>query len=117
MVLNDSENFRGKTPHEFLQWLRGSNIAITFEQTYKLAKPNTTIAAKTQTDERCVAAFRRIAPPKVKTKSVNSLLSIEKALVAELQKTPKLNNVVIEKKIASANIRVEFTFKRTKYIR
>jgi len=47
MVLHGSEYLRGKSSYEVLRQLHGSNMAKTFEQTFKLANLFTIIPPKT----------------------------------------------------------------------
>jgi hypothetical protein len=90
-------------------------LAATFEQVYKLARLISTIAATTASVEQIFLALKKIKTYPCSIESQDrycqlSLLSIAKALVAWLQKTPNLNYVVIEK-ITSVEGKVKFNFK------
>jgi hypothetical protein len=60
IVLYGSEELKGTPPYEVLQWLHGSNMATTSEQTCKLAEIISTIPATTASAERSFSAFSRI---------------------------------------------------------
>lgn len=115
MVLYGSEDIKGKTPYEVLQWLHGSNMATAFEQTYKLANLISTIPAITASVEQSFSALRRIKTCLYSTQGQDrlsqlSLLSIEKALLAEMKKTPNFHDLIIAK-FTSINRRAEFHFR------
>lgn len=115
MVLYGSEDIKGKSPYEILQWLHGSSMATTFEQTYKLANLISTIPAITASAAQSFSALRRIRTYLHSTQGQDrlsqlSLLSVEKALLAELKKTPNFYDLVIAK-FTSINRRAEFHFK------
>jgi hypothetical protein len=115
MVLYGSEDIKGKSPYEVLQWLHGSSMATAFEQTYKLANLISTIPAITASAAQSFTALRRIRTYLHSTQGQDrlsqlSLLSIEKALLAELKKTPNFYDLVIAK-FTSINRRAEFHFK------
>lgn len=115
MVLYGSEDIKGKSPYEILQWLHSSSMATAFEQTYKLANLISTIPAITASVEQSFSALRRIKTYLHSTQGQDRLsqlplLSIEKALLAELKKTPNFYDLVIAK-FTSINRRAEFHFK------
>ena len=115
MVLYGSEDIKGKSPYEVLQWLHGSSMATAFEQTYKLANLISTIPAITASAAHSFSAIRRIRTYLHSTQGQDrlcqlSLLSMEKALLAELKKTPNFYDLVIAK-FTSINRRAEFHFK------
>ena len=115
MVLYGSEDIKGKSPYEVLQWLHGSSMATAFEQTYKLANLISTIPAITASVAQNFSALRRIRTYLHSTQGQDrlsqlSLLSVEKALLAELKKTPNFYDLVIAK-FTSINRRAEFHFK------
>jgi hypothetical protein len=73
MVLHDSEYLRGNSSYEVLRRLHGSNMAKTFEQTYKLAALIPTIPPTTASVERRFLAARPVFTAlEAKTQSVNS---------------------------------------------
>jgi len=73
MVLQGSEYLRGKSSYEVLRRLRGSNMAKTFEQTYKLATLIPTFPPTTASAERRFSAARPVFTTlEAKTQSVNS---------------------------------------------
>ena len=73
MVLHGSEYLRGKSSYEVLRRLHGSNMAKTFEQTYKLANLIPTIPPKTASVERRFSAARPVFTAlEAKPQSVNS---------------------------------------------
>jgi len=94
-VLYGSDDIKGKSPYEVLQWLHGSSTATAFEQTYKLANLISTIHAIAASTAQTFTALSRNRTYHHSTQGQDNLsqlplLSIEKDLLAELKKTPKL---------------------------
>jgi hypothetical protein len=114
-VLYGSEEFKGKSHYDILQWFHMNRMATMFKETYKLANLISTIPATTASVERSLSAFKRI---KIYLRSTEgqeglshlSLLSIEKVLLADLKKKPNFYDQVIEK-IVAVDMRAELHFK------
>jgi hypothetical protein len=99
---------KGKSAYEILKWFHSNSIATTFEQTYKLANLVSTITAATALNERSFSALKKKKKGQ-EGLSHRSLLSIQKAFVANL-KEPSFYNQVTEK-INALDRRAEFHFK------
>ena len=93
MVLYGSDDIKGKSPYEVLQWLHGSSMATAFEQIYKLANLVSTIQVTAASTPQIFTFLSRNRTYHHSTQGQDnlsqlSLLSIEKDLLAELKKTP-----------------------------
>ena len=92
-VLYGSDDIKGKSPYEVLQWLHGSSMATAFEQIYKLANLVSTIQVTAASTPQIFTFLSRNRTYHHSTQGQDnlsqlSLLSIEKDLLAELKKTP-----------------------------
>jgi len=82
-VLYGSDDIKGKSPYEVLQWLHGSSMATAFEQTYKLANLVSTIQATAASTAKIFTVLSRNRTYRHSTQGQDnlsqlSLLSIEK---------------------------------------
>lgn len=59
-VFYHTSAFRGKSPHEWIKFLKGENLHQPFKQIFQLARLTATIPATTSSVERSFSALKRI---------------------------------------------------------